>query len=98
MTKVIGFARRENAAGGPSSVKHFGISSGCGGGDPMSRCRSMLTVRLWVSPLRRGSSEGLPAALTRRRDFNVPPIFGCILVESPRRLSVDVQHVVDHRR
>jgi len=24
------------------------------------------TVGLWVSPLRRGSSEGLPAALTRR--------------------------------
>jgi len=56
------------------------------------------TVRLWVSPLRRGSSEGLPAALTRHRDFNVLPIFGCILVESPQRLSVDVQHVVDHRR
>ena len=28
-------------------------------------------VRLWVSPLRRGSSEGLPAALTRRRDPSV---------------------------
>jgi len=57
-----------------------------------------VTVRLWVSPLRRGSSEGLPAALTRRRDFNVLPIFGCILVESTRRLSVDVQHALDHRR
>jgi len=44
-------------------------------------------VRLWVLPLRRGSSEGLPAALTRRRDFNVLPIFGCILVESTRCLS-----------
>jgi hypothetical protein len=27
------------------------------------------SVGLWVSPLRRGSSEGLPAALTRRRRF-----------------------------
>jgi len=42
MAKVIGFAERENAAAGPSSAKNFGISLGCGGGDPMTRCRSML--------------------------------------------------------
>ena len=60
--------------------------------------QSPQSVRLWVSPLGRGSSEGLPAALTRRRDFNVLPIFGCILVESTRRLSVDVLHALDHRR
>ena len=33
---------------------------------------------LWVSPLRRGSSEGLPTTLTRPRDSSVLPIFGCI--------------------
>ena len=74
----------------------LGFGEAVGVNNPFSKHR--ITVRLWVSPLRRGSSEGLPAALTRRRDFNVLPIFGCILVESPRRLSVDVQHVVDHRR
>ena len=36
----------------------------------------MKSVRLWVLPLRKGSSEGLPAALTRRRDSTVVPIFG----------------------
>ena len=35
---------------------------------------------------------------TRRRNFNVLPISGCILVESTRRLSVDVLHALDHMR
>ena len=47
-----------------------------------------MTVGLFVSPLRRGSSEGLPAALTRPRDLGVLLIFGCILMESTQYRTV----------
>ena len=40
----------------------------------------------------------IPAALTRPRDLNVLPIFGCILVESVQCLAVGTLHVLDHRR
>ena len=52
-------------------------------------------LRLWVLPLWRGSSEGLPTALTRHWDLYVLPIFGCILVESTQCLFVSMSQCLN---
>jgi len=53
------------------------------------------SVRLWVSPLRRDSSEGLPAALTRRRDLYSTTHFWMDVRESVRCLTVDTLRALD---
>jgi len=47
-----------------------------GGFNTYAKIDYLQMVGLWVSPLWRGSSEGSPAALTRRLDSTVLPAFG----------------------
>ena len=48
--------------------------------------------------LAKGLISGLARCQPAIEIFNVLSIFGCILVESTRRLSVDVLHALDHMR
>ena len=52
-------------------------------------------IGLWVSPLRRSSSEGLPAALTRPRWLLCTTLFLMYVRDSVRCLAVDTLRALD---
>jgi len=87
-TRWRGIRAREGGLDGVAAFGHITVI--CGGGSERvennillasgeltyAKIDDLQTAGLWVSPLRRGSSESSPAALTRRLDSTVLTAFG----------------------